>query len=341
VQRAEEHDAQGAGEAAKPVPSVKGRLAPNYDAPLAAILRDWLPFAVSAAITAGVAPLLFVQIVYPQNFYTANLLLSWRWMIVIPTLIAAFYLLYLLKSKTLRRWPYAARAAIGVATAACFLFVAFCWTANHLLSIAPEAWPTVYETQDVTPVLRFVVPRLLLWAGGAFAAMSTIAGWQLFVANRRGKVSDVQLGGEITKLACAALGGLIVSVAAGSAVLALSQGRERELLFGPIALPYVVVAIVAAAAQAVLWGVVWRLGRCSCVLLSGVTAACVIAIVCVAAARESFRLAHVDITRLYPAHDRSMEVGGFFAFAAFLVLNLALIAACLWLARTQHTGPKR
>ena len=52
--------------------------------PLAGLLRDWMPFALSAAITAGVAPLLFVQIIYRQEFYTSNLLLGWRWMTVVP-----------------------------------------------------------------------------------------------------------------------------------------------------------------------------------------------------------------------------------------------------------------
>src|SRR5687767_8980684 len=39
------------------------------------VLRDWLPFMLSAAITAGIAPLLFLQILYRRQFYTANLLL--------------------------------------------------------------------------------------------------------------------------------------------------------------------------------------------------------------------------------------------------------------------------
>ncbi|HEY2760898.1 MAG TPA: hypothetical protein VGI75_09145, partial [Pirellulales bacterium] len=37
--------------------------------PIAAALRDWMPFALGAAITAGVAPLLFVQILYQREFY--------------------------------------------------------------------------------------------------------------------------------------------------------------------------------------------------------------------------------------------------------------------------------
>jgi hypothetical protein len=66
---------------------------------IANMLRDWLPFVLSAAITAGVAPLLFIQILYKQNVYTANLLLFHRWMSIVPALIVGFYLLYLAKSK--------------------------------------------------------------------------------------------------------------------------------------------------------------------------------------------------------------------------------------------------
>ena len=79
--------------------------------PIALTLRDWLPFAFSGVITAGVAPLLFVQILYPEHFYTANLLLFHRWMAVVPVLIVAFYLLYLLKSTSLSDWPAAWRVA--------------------------------------------------------------------------------------------------------------------------------------------------------------------------------------------------------------------------------------
>src|SRR6476620_4982881 len=63
--------------------------------PLTLHLRQWLPFVLSAAITAGVAPLLFLQILYQREFYTANLLLFNRWMAILPVLIAGFYMLYL------------------------------------------------------------------------------------------------------------------------------------------------------------------------------------------------------------------------------------------------------
>ena len=42
--------------------------------PVTSTLKDWMPVMLSGAITAGVAPLLFLQILYREQFYTANLL---------------------------------------------------------------------------------------------------------------------------------------------------------------------------------------------------------------------------------------------------------------------------
>ena len=77
------------------------------------MIRSWIISASgcrscsSAAITAGVAPLLFLQILYQREFYTANLLLFNRWMAILPVLIVGFYSLYLIKGDWLwqQRWP--------------------------------------------------------------------------------------------------------------------------------------------------------------------------------------------------------------------------------------------
>src|SRR5262245_52128362 len=50
-------------------------------ADLGGIIQDWLPFSLGLAITAGVAPLLFLQVLYQPMFYTSNLLLFHRWML--------------------------------------------------------------------------------------------------------------------------------------------------------------------------------------------------------------------------------------------------------------------
>src|SRR5262245_23082266 len=53
---------------------------------LAARTRDRLPFMLGCAITAGVAPLLFLQLLHQRRFYTANLVMGPRWGAVVPAL---------------------------------------------------------------------------------------------------------------------------------------------------------------------------------------------------------------------------------------------------------------
>ena len=117
---------------------------PTSTNPITALIRDWMPFAISAAITAGVAPLLFIQILYRHRFYTANLLLLHRWMAIVPVLIVAFYLAYVIKSGRFERMRTYWRVAISGIVAGCFLFVAWSWTENHLLSLDRARWESFY-----------------------------------------------------------------------------------------------------------------------------------------------------------------------------------------------------
>src|SRR6185436_18463157 len=125
--------------------------------PIAAQVRDWLPFALGAGITAGVGPLLFIQLLYQRRFYTANLLLGPRWGAVVPALIVGFYALYLAKaSERLRRY------ALGVGVV-CFGFVAWSWTELHSLMQDDPAWRAMYGAGARFYLDAAVLPRLTLW----------------------------------------------------------------------------------------------------------------------------------------------------------------------------------
>jgi hypothetical protein len=99
-----------AGTAVVALAAARGRA----DAPIAAATRDWLPFALGLGITAGVAPLLFVQLLYQPRFYTANLLLFVRWLAIVPALIVGFYALYLGKTARVHAWSRRRRAALDL-----------------------------------------------------------------------------------------------------------------------------------------------------------------------------------------------------------------------------------
>lgn len=300
---------------------------PRTEQPLAATLRDWMPFLLSAAITAGVAPLLFIQIVYQRHFYTANLLLWWRWMIVVPVLIAAFYLLYLLKSSLLAKWPYTARAAVALVTAGCFVFVGFCWTANHLLSLHEADWPQVYATGELPLVASAVVLRMLVWLGGSFSTMAVLVGWQLLFRPRT--KLDPDAADEVRTLTGLACGGLTLALTAGALILLQSDETTRRLVLGSFALPYVLLTVGGVIVLFIGWTLPWRAGRWSRLDLTIASAGCVVSLLGVSVVREALRVRAIDLSRLAERHAAATHVGGFAVFVVSTVLVTGLIVACI------------
>ena len=53
-----------------------------------------LPVLLPATITLGIAPLLFVQVLYGQYFYTSSIIVAWPWFLVLVLLTVAYYGFY-------------------------------------------------------------------------------------------------------------------------------------------------------------------------------------------------------------------------------------------------------
>src|SRR5262245_13465351 len=166
---------------------------------LAARTRDRLPFMLGCAITAGVAPLLFLQLLHQRRFYTANLVMGPRWGAVVPALIVGFYALYLAKAS--ERWRRLA-LALGVA---CFGFVAWSWTEIRLVMQDDAAWQAMYGAGARFYLDAAVLPRLAVWLGAMLALFATVAAWQ---------AAPVERG----RLAVLALAGLIVAGGAAAGI---------------------------------------------------------------------------------------------------------------------------
>ncbi len=294
------------------------------------VLRDWLPFALGAAITAGVAPILFIQILYHERFYTANLLLFHRWMAIVPVLIVGFYLLYVLKAKAAGRWPAWLRSGVAVVAFACFAFVAYSWTENHLLSVkSPVEWGAFYGERRVSHFEPALVPRLGMWFIGSVPTMAMLALWQLWFAQRDGR--DVAPG-QVRALALAAL------VAMGAAVIcagwyATMEPTVWKAASSPLASSYRHIATVGAMAQAAGFGALLRAGAIRAGQLVLTTVGVLVTILGMTVVREAIRLHSVDITALYDAHAQASRVGGLRVFLAFFLINAALIAWAILLVR--------
>lgn len=308
----------------------KGDATDEAEDPLAAALRDWMPFMLSAAITAGIAPLLFVQILYQVPFYTANLLLFHRWMSILPVLIGGFYLLYLLKSRLLARASFAWRIAVGCGAFACFAFTAWSWTENHLLSLSESAWPGQYVSGNIFYTHPELLPRLLVWFTGAFPTMATIVAWQGWYLERH-EAGKLRPGNR--RCARLALGGLgFAALAAIWYVLSL-EASVRALLVAPAGRWYLAIAGAGLAIQSIGWFAARQMETMTANRLFVISAGVVMTIAGTSVLREIRRLAAIDVTRLYDLHADAAKVGGLAVFLVFAALNVALIAWCLIIVR--------
>jgi hypothetical protein len=129
------------------------------------VIWQMLPVALSFTITTGVAPLLFVQVMFGQFFYPANVFMGFVWFAMVPILIIAFYLVYFvvyrlsgLLTNRLGRWDRAPgkRLVFGLICFVLFAAVAWILTNNHMLSIQPDQWAQkgswLQNRFQVTPV---------------------------------------------------------------------------------------------------------------------------------------------------------------------------------------------
>jgi hypothetical protein len=149
----------------------------SYDA---AVLQGKIPLVVPFAITLGVAPLLFVQVIYGHLFYTSSALMAAYWIGIIPMLILAYYGTYF-HARHRDRSPQLARLVLGLATVL-FLGIAFAYVNNMTLMIQPERWMAYFHNRRGT-LLNLADPTLIprylhfLLASIAVAALVMAALW--------------------------------------------------------------------------------------------------------------------------------------------------------------------
>jgi len=71
-----------------------GRFTDRWNNPTVQQFVKLFPAAMAATISFGVAPLLFVQLVYHRQIYSASIISGWFWFLIVPVLIVTYYLLY-------------------------------------------------------------------------------------------------------------------------------------------------------------------------------------------------------------------------------------------------------
>jgi hypothetical protein len=141
-------------------------------------IRRILPSILPATITLGVAPLLFVQVLYGQFFYASSIIVGWPWFLVLVLLTAAYYGFYYASFRT---GENSGRAAWVVSISLLFIIaIGFIYSNNMTLSLTPDRWRAKYfsslagwnlnldEATIIPRFLHFLVAAIAL--GGLFIA---------------------------------------------------------------------------------------------------------------------------------------------------------------------------
>ena len=166
---------------------------PGLAGSMVALRRDigrTLPYTIAATINLGVAPLLFLQVLYGQFFYTSTVLMAAYWLAIVALLFGGYLAAYLftLRHETLGQ----GRLYIGT-TVALLALVGFLFTNNLSLMQLPTSWPAWFNSRSglllnlSDPAL---LPRYLHFMASAVAVGGL--GIALFyeIKKRRGNASD-------------------------------------------------------------------------------------------------------------------------------------------------------
>ena len=158
--------------------------------PISRDISRKLPFAIAFTVNFGIAPLLFVQVLYGNFFYASSVLMANIWILVIALLIIGYYLAYILNYRF--DALHGGRVLLIGFVVAALLTIGFLMSTNFTLMQRPEAW-TRYLDRPAGMLLNLgdptLFPRYLHFMVAAIAvgglSLALLGDWRL----RRGDQS--------------------------------------------------------------------------------------------------------------------------------------------------------
>ena len=108
-----------------------------FSARLAGDIGRMLPSVFAFTITLGVAPLLFLQVMYGQFLYSSSILIGAAWLAIIGMVVLAYYGVYFFSMNE----PGGKTTAVLAVVVLLLASIAFVYSNNFTLMLAPERWP--------------------------------------------------------------------------------------------------------------------------------------------------------------------------------------------------------
>jgi len=211
--------------------AVHGLLARDAEAPgrkLGQMVLGLLSPALSFTITTGVAPLLFVQVLYAQTFYPATVVIGWVWLGLLVLLVVGYYAVYLARFEVGGRGTVPPLLSL---TALCVVAIAVIQVLVNVLQLTPVRWLSVKLRLAAVFGDPTILPRYLHFLLGSLAVAGLFLA--LLAVERQRKTPDPAYPWIAERGLRWALVATGFQIADGFWFLfALPEGVRRELLQG-------------------------------------------------------------------------------------------------------------
>ncbi len=292
-----------------------------------------LPSLLPATITIGIAPLLFVQVLYGQFFYTSSIVMAWPWLLVLVLLTAAYYGFYYVSFRSGRHMGKA--AGVMLVSVILIFLIGFMFTNNLTLSQTPTRWGAKYFADPSGWNLNLseptLIPRFLHFfvaavaVGGIFLVFVALANWK---RDKQYALELLQFGGKAFMYATMAQ--IVVGL-----IFLISLPRDMRMLFlgdSPLATTLLLVGLTGAIAAIFLMSGAVRTQnlRVAAFYVPGVLA---VVVGCMSVMRDMLRDAYLK-PYLHP--DQFAVQTQWSVFPLFLVLFVA--GVILWLVMLARYG---
>jgi hypothetical protein len=205
-----------------------------------------MPPVTAFTITLGVAPLLFLQLVYGQLFYTSSALMAWYWLAVVFLVMLGYYGVYGYQMQHDEPGPKA--SWVILVTAILFIHVAFIFTQNMTAMLHPQDFYSLYANGRVGTILGPVtLPNFARLAHFLVAAVA-LAGLGVALLSRRWQTDSPELADWGRRYGVTwFMGGTLVQFLVGLWFLFSLPVEVRQALVGDkLAVGILLLAIVLA-----------------------------------------------------------------------------------------------
>jgi hypothetical protein len=282
-------------------------------------------YGISLTITTGVAPLLFIQVLYQQYFYTATILIGWLWFGLLVALIVGYYSAYLYKFRGAPTHGQGGGVWL-VVSAVMFFLIAMLHVAVHLIHAQPETWAAVAASAATVLADPTYVPRLLhfVLAGIGFAGLVT-AWW----AGRQARAgAEAELNTAIASYAWSwVLWTTVLQIVDGVVLLLL---LPRHVLVGfmqggaATMIPFAAAILIAIGLLVMIAKVSDPVSSAGTV--SGTLAAMVLAIALMSVTRHQIRVLYLEPAARLHEYAVVPQWANFTLWVVLLLIGLATVA---------------